>query len=53
MNTKKAKTATLPAIRVDGAIRENLEKLAEKDNRELSDYLRLHLTKLAQTLQEK
>ena len=50
---KKTKSETLPPIRVAGRTRENLEKLAVLDKRTLTDYIRIHLETLAETLKSK
>ena len=36
----------LPLIRVESTMKKGLEELAAKDNRTLSDFVRLHLSKL-------
>lgn len=36
----------LPLIRVESAMKKGLEELAAKDSRTLSDFVRLHLSKL-------
>lgn len=46
MSEKNKKSAKI-SIRLDTAIREKLEKLAEKGERTLSDFIRLELSKIA------
>jgi predicted transcriptional regulator len=40
-------------VRLDPEIKEALQKMASKDHRNLSDFIRLHLEKLVETSKKK